>query len=31
MPNKNLVIGSAGTYGVLASEIAADMGWFEKK
>ena len=28
--NKNLLIVSAGTYGVVASEIAADMGCFEK-
>lgn len=30
MPNKNLVIGSADTYGVVASEIVADMECFEK-
>ena len=28
--NKNLLIVGAGTYGVDASEIAADMGCFEK-
>ena len=28
--NKNLLIVGAGTYGVVASEIAADMGCFEK-
>lgn len=28
--NKNLLIVGASTYGVVASEIAADMGCFEK-
>lgn len=28
--NKNLLIVGAGTYGVVASEIATDMGCFEK-
>ena len=28
--NKKLSIGGAGTYGVVASEIAVDMGYFEK-